>query len=74
MACTGNVYVIQNPLWNERAEQGEAAYGEDFDTKVGVFDTRARIERLRIRMASFSIHSVLFALKFDVLLGAGVMG
>jgi hypothetical protein len=31
-------------------------------------------ERLRIRMASFSKNSVLFALKFDVLLGAGVMG
>ena len=39
MACIDDVYIIQNPLWNEQAEQGEAAYGEDFDTKVGVFDT-----------------------------------
>ena len=38
MACNGNVYIIQNRLWNEQAEQGEAAYGEDFDTKFGVFD------------------------------------
>ena len=33
-----NVYITRNPLWNEQAEQGEAAYGEDFDTKVGFFD------------------------------------
>mgnify|MGYP003334085282 CR=1 FL=1 len=38
MACNGNVLLIQNPLWNEEAERGEAAYGEDFGAKVGVFD------------------------------------
>ena len=39
MACIDDVYVTQNPLWNEQAEQSEAAYGEDFDTKVGIFDS-----------------------------------
>ena len=38
MACESNVLIIQNPLWNERAEQGEAAYGEDLDREVGFFD------------------------------------
>ena len=38
MACESNVLLIQNPLWNGEAEQGEAAYGKDFDTKVGLFD------------------------------------
>ena len=33
-----NVLVIQNPLWKEEAEQGEAAYGVDLDREVGVFD------------------------------------
>ena len=39
MACISNVYKIQNPLWNCDAELGEAAYGDDLDPKVGVFDS-----------------------------------
>ena len=38
MACMGDVCEIKNPLCGIQAEQSEAAYGEDFDTKVGVFD------------------------------------
>lgn len=44
MACTDDVLIIQNPLWNEQAEQGEAAYGTDLDRTVGVFDSDAQIQ------------------------------
>ena len=38
MACNGNVYITETPLWNEEAELGEADYGSDQDTKARVFD------------------------------------
>ena len=31
MACTEDVLLIQNPLWNSEAEQGEGAYANHDD-------------------------------------------
>ena len=55
-----NVLVIQNPLWKEEAEQGEAAYGVDLDYKVGVFDKGAETSALRLSTLLIAIPILTF--------------